>query len=125
MLRLADRLVSCSRCRREIAPRGQHALLYCPNCGQRLSPRGGVRHEFRPATHPTRAATWAFVLGWLGFVPGVGVPLGVAAVLVGVSARRRIAAAGGELGGFGLATIGLALGVCATVFQTLVCLGVR
>lgn len=109
----------CIRCGQAVAPRGAPPR-FCPTCGQKL-PRP-VRHEFAPVERPPATAVAALVLGIFGFIPVCGGPLGVGAVVLGLSARGTIKAAGGRIGGIGIATVGMVLGLIATVFW-LVALG--
>jgi Domain of unknown function (DUF4190) len=58
-------------------------------------------------------ATLALVLGIIGFFCCLPAPV---ALFIGNSARRRIQASNGALGGYGMATAGFILGIIGTIF---------
>lgn len=117
--------VSCGRCGQLILPRGGRAPRYCAVCGAYLDDRSApVRHQFRSAERVWPGAIAALVLGLLALVPACGAPLGLAAIVLGLMARRHIERSGGELGGYGLAGAGLLLGVIGMILQTIVCAGI-
>jgi hypothetical protein len=61
-----------------------------------------------------RSSEYALIFGVAGFLASlvvVGVPLAIAALALGISARRRIQDSAGELTGNGLAMSGIVLGV--------------
>jgi hypothetical protein len=69
----------------------------------------------RTGSRPTPAeATAALVLGIVGLL-GCGLVAGPIAIWLAVRARQRIATSGGQLGGAGLATAGLWLGIVSLV----------
>ena len=68
-------------------------------------------------------ATASLVLGVVSLV-GCSFLTGIPAVVFGQMARREIAASGGRQGGADLATVGIVLGLVATVLGVLVVLGV-
>jgi len=51
----------------------------------------------------------------------VGLILGIAAIATGVRAKRQIEESGGQLGGQGLATAGITLGIIGAALWTLIC----
>jgi hypothetical protein len=63
----------------------------------------------------------ALVLGILGIVSCQ--PLGVAAIIVGTQATQEISASGGQLGGEGMAKVGVILGWIAVALLALVIVG--
>jgi len=66
-------------------------------------------------------ATVALVLGILSLLPCFWV-VGPVAIFIGNAARRRIELAGGVIGGGGLATAGMVMGIIGTVFLVLLVL---
>lgn len=118
--------VECPRCRHTVRPRGGVPPHFCAVCGQRLaSAPAEVEYAPRPRGSTPPAATAALLLGLCSLIPICGLPLGVLAIVLGTSARRQIERSAGQLGGEGLATAGLTLGIITSVFWTLVCLGAR
>jgi hypothetical protein len=99
----------------------------CPMCGEMI-PMNAVQcrfcHEiFDPklkksnvtrgsvqATSTSSSAIWALVCGIAGFFL-CGLILGIAAINLGNKAKKEIDASRGEIGGSGLATAGIVLGV--------------
>jgi len=83
-------------------------------------PGGG----YAPALAPPNdsQATLALILGIVGFF--CCQILGPVALFIGNSSRQRIAASGGTLGGAGLATAGMILGIITTVFLVIGVIGV-
>jgi hypothetical protein len=66
----------------------------------------------------------ALVLGVVGFVPMCGVPLSLAAIVVGMAAKDRIrkdAALTGTLP----ANLGILFGMAGAVLQAAICMGAR
>jgi hypothetical protein len=71
------------------------------------------------AAPPTDSqATVSLVLGILS-VFCCGIVLGPVALFMGNASRRRIDASGGAVGGYGLATAGMVLGIIGTVLWVL------
>jgi hypothetical protein len=121
----------CDYCRQVVTPRGDLAPRFCPNCGARL---GGAPVEAPGGVTPgapfvyrktSGAAIASLVLGLLGLVPFVGFPLGIVAVVLGASSGGRIKNSRGTLGGEGMATAGLILGILGTLFHIVLCLNLH
>lgn len=116
----------CGRCQRFIEPRGGAAPRFCPLCGYRLggAPAAGAYVRPRVGGEVPGQAIAALVLGILSlFIPMAGVLLGLLAVGLGSSARKRIRASGYPHTGSGLATAGITLGTLGAILWLLVCLG--
>lgn len=63
-----------------------------------------------PAGLPTaNEAIWSLILG-IGSFLLCGIFMGIPAIILGNNAKKKIATAGGQLGGQGLATAGIVLG---------------
>ncbi len=104
-------------------PRGRAVPRYCAVCGQHFpSPAVAVRHRFKGAANVPMTAFASLVLGITALVPILGWPLGVAAIVLGVSAHRKIARSQGRLGGAGVATAGIVFGGISCVLHSMVCL---
>ncbi|MFC6149765.1 MULTISPECIES: DUF4190 domain-containing protein [Mumia] len=79
-------------------------------------------HGYPYAPPPTSAlATWALVTGILGLAC-CGV-FGIVGILLGVLAKKEIAASQGGLGGEGLAMTGIILGIISAVLSVLAVVG--
>ena len=105
-------------------PRGGVSPRYCAVCGHLLAvPPDECRYARKPPGHAPPAATAALILGLCSFVPLCGLPLGVLAIALGATAKDRIKKSGGQLGGNGMATAGIVLGIITSVLWTLFCLG--
>jgi hypothetical protein len=114
----------CARCGRSIAPRREGPACYCPVCGFRLTPlHVEVNLALTGAPKTAATAIAALVFGLLAFIPMCGVPLGLVAIGLGISAGQRISVSGGRLGGQGLAVAGIVLGVIGCLLWTLTCIG--
>ena len=111
----------------------------CPMCGEMI-PMNAVQcrfcHEiFDPKlkkTNPTLAyggggkpvstsssAIWALVCGIVGFLI-CGLILGIAAINLGNKAKQEIRASNGQIGGGGMATAGIVLGIIDLVLWALI-----
>ena len=66
----------------------------------------------------------SLVFGILSFIPMVGLIMGIAAIATGVRAKRQAEESGGRLGGSGLATAGITLGIIGVGIWTLFCAAV-
>lgn len=100
--------------------------LVCPHCGY----PGTTIPTATPPTLPSvsapttrhgktsAAAVTSTVLGVLGLLPGIGILLGPAAIVLARSSQNQMKAHP-EIAGRGLATAGLVLGVASTVFSVL------
>jgi hypothetical protein len=79
-----------------------------------------------PAPGPPKAdggAAWSVVIGAIGVITVLLSPvLGPIALAQGLAAKKRIAAAGGTIGGAGLAQAGYVLGIIGTVMGALIIL---
>ncbi len=115
---------TCPRCGRTIEPRGNDLPRFCAVCGLRLVPlHRDVQQALATSGSSPASAKVALVLGLCSLLPMIGLPLGVAAIVVGGAARARIREANGRLGGVGLATAGMTLGIVTSIIWLLVCLG--
>jgi hypothetical protein len=116
----------CARCGHTIVPRGSAAPRYCAVCGHRLIPLADDIHYALSGTPRTPGrAIAALVLGILAFTPMCGFPLGLVAIILGLSAGERINRAPGSYTGKGLAVAGITLGIIACAIWLLVCIGLR
>jgi hypothetical protein len=82
-------------------------------------PGGGYAGAMAPPNDSQ--ATLALVLGIISVI--CCQILGPVALFIGNSSRQRIAASGGTLGGGGLATAGMILGIIGTVFLVIGVIG--
>jgi hypothetical protein len=106
-----------------LAPRDGLPLHFCPRCGRRAE---GVP---APAPRPVTVASegisgWgiaALVVGIVGLLTPCGIPVGLAAIFMGVHARMKIEASRGRLGGGGMATAGIVLGAIDCALWAVVC----
>ena len=106
----------CARCGRTIAPRGNGSPRFCPVCGEELAAGPGdypYERRLRPNSDP--AANASLMLALCSLIPFVGLPFSVAAVWLGWKARERISRSAGELGGRGVASAGMTLGLITGV----------
>lgn len=114
----------CDKCGMLVTPRGGAPPRFCPTCGQGLAGSAPYADRRRAGDlQPTApgGAVAALVFGILSFVPMVGLILGIAAIATGVRAKRQIEESGGQLGGQGLATAGITLGIIGAALWTLIC----
>ena len=74
------------------------------------TPMSPAPPPYVPASLPTaNEAIWSLVLG-IGSFFLCGIFMGIPAIILGNNAKKKIATAGGQLGGQGLATAGVVLG---------------
>ena len=74
------------------------------------APASPMPPTYVPAGLPTaNEAIWSLVLG-IGSFFLCGIFMGIPAIILGNNAKKKIATAGGQLGGQGLATAGIVLG---------------
>jgi hypothetical protein len=74
------------------------------------APTVPVPPPYVPAGLPTaNEAIWSLILG-IGSFFLCGIFMGIPAIILGNNAKKKIATAGGQLGGQGLATAGIVLG---------------
>ncbi len=109
---------TCGRCGRTTKARDGVPLLYCATCGQALGVRAGrVRHRFGPPARVPGSAIAALALGFCAFIPFLGLPLGFFAIALRGSAKQQIRRSGGQVGGGGIANLGVSLAVLGLVMQ--------
>ena len=115
---------TCVRCGHAITAREGAPPRYCAVCGHRLTPLHiEVDYALGGAPRTAGIAVAALVFGLFAFIPMCGLPLGLLAIGLGISAAERIKRSDGRLEGRGLAVAGIVLGVIGSVIWTLVCLG--
>ena len=74
------------------------------------TPASPMPPTYVPAGLPTaNEAIWSLILG-IGSFFLCGIFMGIPAIILGNNAKKKIATAGGQLGGQGLATAGIVLG---------------
>ena len=115
----------CDKCGMLVTPRGGATPRFCPRCSQQLAgdpvSRGHRRvGDVQPLT--AGGAVASLVFGILSIpIPMIGLILGIAAIAAGVRTKRQIQESGGRLGGSGLATAGITLGIIGAGIWTLFC----
>lgn len=123
---MANPRQNCGNCGEPLTPRGGVPPRFCPRCGHRLpSASGPIPHRF-PVTAGTVSAPAiaSLVLGIISLPTPMGCfPFGLAAILLGIYARGQVESSGGRLGGHGLATAGIVLGVISGLWMVF-CAGV-
>lgn len=118
----------CENCDSTLIPRGLRPPRFCPRCGHRLGllPATGPVTAPREEVHTSGAAIAALVLGILSvLIPFGCLPFGIPAIIVGSIASNRINNTAGRLGGSGMATTGIVLGIISLILWLLVLLGAR
>lgn len=116
----------CPRCGQTTTPRGGQTPRYCAVCGRRLdAPPAHVRHSFAAGTgRVSGKAVAAICLAILSFVPtGAGLLAAIGAIALAMSATKDIRRWPGRIGGQGLATTAMTLGIIALILQLLAHLG--
>ncbi len=117
----------CDKCGMLVTPRGGATPRFCPTCGHQFldSPAyAGQRSDGSPQA-TAGGAVASLVFGILSIpIPMIGLILGIAAIAAGVRAKKRIEHSGGRLGGQGLATAGITLGIIGAGIWTLFCAAV-
>jgi hypothetical protein len=109
---------TCGRCGRTTTPRAGRPPRYCATCGQALDVGSGqVRHRFGPPARVPGSAVAALALGFCAFIPFIGLPLGFFAIALRGSANQQIRRSGGQVGGGGIANLGVSLAVLGLVMQ--------
>jgi hypothetical protein len=79
----------CVRCGHTIAARGDGPPRYCAVCGHRLTPlHVEVDYALGGAPRTAGSAVAALVFGLFAFIPMCGLPLGLVAIGLGISAGR-------------------------------------
>lgn len=115
---MADEVVArptqCPRCGHAVRPRGGVPARYCAICGFRLRPLHVEVQDALATRARARGAVAALVLGLLACIPLCGLPFGPFAIGLGLCAKERIRQSAGRLGGNGMATAGIVLGVIMT-----------
>ena len=81
-------------------------------------PTGGAYGGGYAQPRTNQKATWALVTGILGMVC-CGLVAGVPALILGIIAKKEIAASGGAQSGSGMAQAGIILGVISIVLSLL------
>lgn len=116
----------CDHCGEIITPRGGLPPRFCPRCGRQLLPLPQPPQWQAPAPAATEgtcgSAIAALVLGILG-IPLSCVPFGLLAIFLGIYAHGKIEESHGRLGGRGMATAGIVLGVISSGLWLAVCTG--
>ncbi len=119
--------INCPHCQTtlEVADDQAGQAAPCPHCGGTVTLPALAPPLARPAGSPpplpaTRSgmATAALVLGIIGLVTscvGVGIILGIIALVLGILAQSDISRSQGQRTGSGRATAGIVLGVCTVV----------
>lgn len=91
-----------------------------------MLPAAGPVTAPREEVHTSGAAIAALVLGILSvLIPFGCLPFGIPAIIVGSMASNRINNSAGRLGGSGMATTGIVLGIISLILWLLVLLGAR
>ncbi len=115
----------CARCGHVIAPRDGRPARFCAVCGHAFE-GGGFDHGSVPVQRPAPpAAAASLFLALLSLIPMCGLPLGLVAIGLGISAQRQIERSDRPMAGGGMAVAGYTLGAITTIIWLLVCLGAR
>ena len=114
----------CNRCNEVVTPRGDTTPRFCPRCGERLGGAPVEAPDTRLADRGkiTGSAIASLAFGVVALFPSVlGVLFGIIAIGLGVTARQRISKSRGTLGGEGLATAGIVLGILGVMLNLAIC----
>ena len=106
----------CDKCGMLVTPRGGATPRFCPRCSQQLAgdpvSRGHRRlGDVQPLTPGGAVASLVFGI--------LSIPIPM--IAAGVRTKRQIQESGGRLGGSGLATAGITLGIIGAGIWTLFC----